>query len=87
MIKEACINLEKEKGIKILFAVENGSRAWRMHSSDSDYDVRFVFIRPVKDYIQIHKPQDVIYVAYDKEGNRCSPEELNEDLEEEDGQL
>ena len=30
-------------GIEILFAVENGSRVWKMESRDSDYDVRFVF--------------------------------------------
>ena len=52
-IKQICKQLEKEKNIKIIFAVENGSRAWRMDSKDSDYDVRFVFKRPLKEYIQI----------------------------------
>ena len=51
-IKQICKNLEKEKKIKILFAIENGSRAWRMSSKDSDYDVRFVYFRPIEDYIQ-----------------------------------
>lgn len=38
-----CKQLEKEHHIKILFAVESGSRLWRVDSKDSDYDVRFVF--------------------------------------------
>lgn len=43
-IVNICKNLEKEKKVRILFAVENGSRAWRMDSKDSDYDVRLFFI-------------------------------------------
>jgi len=73
-IKEICKALEKEKGIKILFAVENGSRAWRMESADSDYDVRFVFARPVEDYIRINKPAEVIDAFFDKEGKPCPAE-------------
>jgi len=52
--------IEKEKGIEILFAVEAGSRVWRIQSKDSDYDVRFVFKRPVKDYLSISKKPEVI---------------------------
>lgn len=28
-IAKICKNIEKEKNIKVLFAVENGSRAWK----------------------------------------------------------
>ena len=73
-IKRFCKNIEKDNNIKILFAVENGSRAWRMESKNSDYDVRFVFVRPVEDYIQINKLEQVIQVAYDKYGEKCSVE-------------
>lgn len=69
-----CKKLEKDKNIKILFAVENGSRAWRMESKDSDYDVRFVFVRPISEYISLNKPVDVINVAYDKDCNECNVE-------------
>ncbi|MBI2112540.1 nucleotidyltransferase domain-containing protein, partial [Candidatus Woesearchaeota archaeon] len=54
-------------------AVENGSRAWRMDSLDSDYDVRFVFVRLLKDYIQIRKLSEVITKSFNKDGNPCSP--------------
>lgn len=72
-IKKICQDIEKEKNIKILFAVENGSRAWRMASKDSDYDVRLVFVRPKDEYIQINKPENVINVSFDSKGNQCSP--------------
>lgn len=68
-IRRICKELESHKKIKILFAVENGSRAWRMASADSDYDVRMVFVRPIREYIQINRPGDVLEAAYDQEGN------------------
>lgn len=46
--------------VKVLFAVESGSRAWRIDSKNSDYDVRFVYTRPLHDYLKIDKPGDVI---------------------------
>ena len=73
-IKKICQNLEKQKNIKILFAVENGSRAWRLSSKDSDYDVRLVFTRPLKEYIQIHLPSDVINASFDKNMKPCNSE-------------
>ncbi|MDA3836442.1 MAG: nucleotidyltransferase domain-containing protein [Nanoarchaeota archaeon] len=73
-IKKVLKNIEKENNIKILFAIENGSRAWRMESTDSDYDVRFVFIRPVEDYLRMDKKKDVISSAYDSELNQCPVE-------------
>ena len=79
-IQKICKSLEKEKKIKILFAVENGSRAWRMGSKDSDYDVRLVFVRHIKDYIQINKPGEVIEGFYDGNGNTASPQNSVIDL-------
>jgi hypothetical protein len=73
-IKSICQDLEKEHHIKILFAVENGSRAWRMASKNSDYDVRFVFVRPLEEYIQLKEPADVINIAFDEDGNKCGAE-------------
>src|SRR3989344_9071118 len=72
-IKAICRNIEAANNIKILFAVENGSRAWRMDSKNSDFDVRFVFVRPLDEYIQIDKSVEVIGVTLDKEGKPCLP--------------
>ena len=58
--------IEKDKKIKILFAVEAGSRAWELDSSESDYDVHFVFYRRLEDYISINKFDDQINLGFDK---------------------
>ncbi len=41
---------EHEHGIRILMAVESGSRAWGMASANSDFDVRFVYVHSVETY-------------------------------------
>lgn len=46
-------SIEKEKDIKIIFCAEAGSRAWGIPSIDSDYDIRFVFMRQPKDYLYL----------------------------------
>ena len=59
--------LEKKENIKILFAVESGSRAWGFESKDSDYDVRFVYIRPLEWYMSISKRKDTLEVMINEE--------------------
>ena len=71
LIKELCEKIEKTENIKIIFAIENGSRVWKMESQDSDYDVRFVFKRQPKEYLKINPSLDVINIAFDKSGNKC----------------
>jgi len=74
LITRLCKAIEKQEKIKILFAVENGSRAWRMESSNSDYDVRFVFHYPLRNYISLEKKRDVIEKFFDKEGKPHAPQ-------------
>ncbi len=52
--------IEAEKGIEILFAVESGSRAWGFASPDSDYDIRFIFKRKSEDYLSLIEKKDTI---------------------------
>ena len=52
-IKERLSQIEKCENIRIIYACESGSRAWGFASPDSDYDVRFVFVRPVQDYLRV----------------------------------
>lgn len=52
--------LEKQENVRILFAIESGSRAWGFASPDSDYDARFVYARPVDWYLSITPGRDVI---------------------------
>jgi predicted nucleotidyltransferase len=58
-IQEALRFMEYQRGYKILFAYESGSRAWNFHSPDSDYDVRFVYVRRESDYLSMSPPRDV----------------------------
>ena len=52
--------IARAEGVRILLAVESGSRAWGFHSPDSDYDVRFLYARPVNDYLALQPVRDVI---------------------------
>ena len=52
-IKERLSQIEERENICIIYACESGSRAWGFASPDSDYDVRFVFVRPVQDYLRV----------------------------------
>ncbi len=58
--------VERQCGVRILHAVESGSRSWGFASPDSDYDVRFVYVRPMADYIRLDEPRDVIEWKLDK---------------------
>ena len=41
-------SIEAEEHVRIIYACESGSRAWGFESEDSDYDVRFIYIRRTK---------------------------------------
>ncbi|MFK7905322.1 MAG: nucleotidyltransferase domain-containing protein [Chitinophagales bacterium] len=64
-IQTALQKLEKERNIKILYACESGSRAWGFPSPDSDYDVRFIYIRPIDWYLSINEKTDHITLPLD----------------------
>ncbi len=52
--------IEERENIKILHCIESGSRAWGFPSPDSDYDVRFIYVRPKEYYLKLEKTRDVI---------------------------
>lgn len=60
IIVEEILKIEQGHQVKILFAVESGSRAWGFPSQDSDYDVRFVYIHRPEWYLSIDEKRDVI---------------------------
>ena len=59
-ITDKLTEIEEKEKVKILYAVESGSRAWGVASPDSDYDVRFIYVRAVEDYLSIQEKRDVI---------------------------
>lgn len=58
IIQDKLKEIEKEKGVKILYSCESGSRAWGFPSPDSDYDVRFIYSRPIEEYLTIQPKKD-----------------------------
>lgn len=52
--------LAETHNIKILHAIESGSRAWGFPSKDSDYDVRFIYIHKLDHYLSVDRKRDVI---------------------------
>jgi len=53
---------ETEHGVKVLYAIESGSRAWGFESPNSDYDVRFIYAHPKDWYLTVNleEKRDVI---------------------------
>jgi uncharacterized protein len=45
--------IEQREGCVVCLAVESGSRAWGFASADSDYDVRFIYVRPWSWYLSV----------------------------------
>lgn len=62
------IDIGQQNNVNILYAVESGSRGWNVASADSDWDVRFIYRRPLEAYTALWPRRDVIEVM-DKEAN------------------
>lgn len=60
VILEKLLDIEIAEDVKILHCVESGSRAWGFASPDSDYDVRFIYVRKPEFYLKLEKTSDVI---------------------------
>lgn len=58
--------IEKKEHVKIIYAIESGSRAWGFESVDSDYDVRFIYVRRKEDYLCLDEKSDVIELPIDE---------------------
>lgn len=60
IIVEKLRGIERDFNVRVLFAIESGSRAWGFPSPDSDYDVRFVYVHSVDWYLSLLPGRDVI---------------------------
>ncbi len=65
--------LAHENEVRILLAVESGSRAWGFPSQDSDFDVRFVYARPASHYLSVFPVRDVIESPIERDPELCVP--------------
>jgi len=68
-ISDELATIEQVHGVRVVFACESGSRAWGFASEDSDFDVRFVYVRPITDYLSLETPRDVIEHAVEAENS------------------
>ena len=59
-VLQELLRIERQNNVRILLAVESGSRAWGFASPDSDYDVRFVYAHERDWYLSIFEDRDVI---------------------------
>ncbi len=59
-IEQKLIEIEKTENVRIIYCAESGSRAWGLASPDSDFDVRFVYVRQREHYLRLDKTPDVI---------------------------
>lgn len=65
LILESLQRIEREHGVRILYACESGSRGWGFESLDSDYDVRFLYAHPRDWYLSVTERRDVIELPPD----------------------
>lgn len=60
IIRDKLKEISAAENVRILYAVESGSRAWGFPSPDSDYDVRFIYLRGRGHYLKLETTSDVI---------------------------
>lgn len=59
-------SIEEKNNVKILYAVESGSRGWGFESKDSDFDVRFIYVHPIEWYLSVFEGSDIIEIPIDE---------------------
>lgn len=65
-IAEGLQLIESHYKVKILYACESGTRAWGLPVPNSDYDIRFIYIRNKDYYLSITEPKDSISLYVDE---------------------
>ncbi len=59
--------IEEKYEVVVLYACESGSRGWGFASTDSDYDVRFIYVHKASWYLTVEPGRDVIERPLDDE--------------------
>lgn len=67
-IRKRLAQLERTHNVRVLHAIESGSRAWGFASPDSDYDGRFIYVNEPDWYFSVHEARDVIETPIVDEG-------------------
>lgn len=64
-IMERISNAEREHAVKVIYAIESGSRAWGFESPNSDFDVRFIYAHPKDWYVAVDLEQKRDVIEYE----------------------
>ena len=65
-IQNKLTEIERQRNLQIVYACESGSRAWGFPSTDSDYDVRFIYAFPKSHYLSIEERKETIDIPVDE---------------------
>ena len=65
LVPEKLAEIERDYGVRVLWAIESGSRAWDFESPDSDFDVRFIYKHKQDFYLRLNEQRDVIELPID----------------------
>lgn len=65
-IQDAIYQIEEDYHVKVIYAIECGSRLWGFSAANSDYDVRFVYVKPKEEYLRLDPFPDVIHRKVNK---------------------
>ena len=71
LVPQKLREIEKEYGIRVLYAAESGSRAWGTCLEDSDFDIRFIYIRPLESYLKLEEEKDVLEFPISEGWDMC----------------
>ncbi len=66
-IQSLLTRIEATENVRIPYACESGSRAWGFASPDSDYDIRFIYIRDESAYLSAIAEPDTIELPLEGE--------------------
>lgn len=58
-------SIEKQFNVKVLLAVDSGSRTWGFESQNSDWDVQFIYVHKPEWYLKVEEQRDVIEHVYE----------------------
>jgi predicted nucleotidyltransferase len=67
-IRAALDHVERQEEVSVLYAVESGSRAWGFASTDSDWDVRFIYVHRPAWYLSVQRRRDVLEYPLSRAG-------------------
>ena len=79
-IQQRLRQIEQDRDVRVLYACESGSRAWGFASTDSDYDVRFIYTHDRDWYLSIYERADGIELGVDEENIDLSGWDLRKAL-------